>query len=928
MLCRADSLLPLVQNVNNNAGQPRAQSLLDSLISQTLGELICNHRIDPELFVPGAISLGKDEGWRLANERYAERLKDEARNPENGLRPNEVGQKERRITRHVDRYYRETAAEDWNLYSVHSNSKGALKPGLELAGHRVHPKHRKAGDGRPKFDCRGSLIRIYLPPVSWLGAMDRLDIYGFTADPETYEPIQAWEFVLSNPEVPIWVEESALKALAATSAGQLAVGLNGINSAGQKSRPDRLRPMLAQLAKDERPMTVRFDHGEYSRKAAERLSNQLNKAGAKAGWFCWTGGDLPEKTDDYLAEQFRRRYRGQEPLREPMPGKKWEDLRVVGKSKLPHYSRLVGEWPTTTIDREFAAEDIAKARIESRVIALVGATGTGKTTASVAAVELMERVSGSKSVVIGLYHRKSLVHKGAAEFGVRDISAAKRTADREGCNSTRDGLFCCCESIKKPDMEKTLLAMSYDLEENPRDTILFLDEISQSAFHLLVGGTDGMPKIRREAVNAIERLVSNPCVTVITAESGMGDIELAWLQSLSGVKPEVIKSTFTRESVLYVGAPSKANIDHLQSLASEVLQSGKKVWLSMGEATAVERFCKAFENEYKVLAITSANSSDDEVAEFMSDTETVGPKYDLVAYSPSVVSGISLAGTEVGLAACVQQFAMGPEDALQALGRARRAEFRVLLMADAAPMAMIGTHEITFDGVQKAKAKMVTKMDINAYKQLFNSVEKATMVYSLNLEARKNKEAMCNDNVLTSRLKDQGYKLEAIEALFSKFDTAEVIERKRQIVKIVREEEASIKAELLQKLAKGEIDLGTAMTRAKSEAEGGLVIDYERMNPALEWHWYQRLGVEKLVEAGSFDHQSAEFLQLSDRVKMLDKKEARELRTVLGGRITIPGPDDEVKLSFAKAILKLAGLETSRKRFRIGNERTYRYEIK
>ena len=312
----------------------------------------------------------------------------------------------------------------------------------------------------------------------------------------------------------------------------------------------------------------------------------------------------------------------------------------------------------------------------------------------------------------------------------------------------------------------------------------------------------------------------------------------------------------------------------------------------------------------------------------MSDTETVGPKYDLVAYSPSVVSGISLAGTEVGLAACVQQFAMGPEDALQALGRARRAEFRVLLMADAAPMAMIGTHEITFDGVQKAKAKMVTKMDINAYKQLFNSVEKATMVYSLNLEARKNKEAMCNDNVLTSRLKDQGYKLEAIEALFSKFDTAEVIERKRQIVKIVREEEASIKAELLQKLAKGEIDLGTAMTRAKSEAEGGLVIDYERMNPALEWHWYQRLGVEKLVEAGSFDHQSAEFLQLSDRVKMLDKKEARELRTVLGGRITIPGPDDEVKLSFTKAILKLAGLETSRKRFRIGNERTYRYEIK
>ncbi len=417
--------------------------------------------------------------------------------------------------------------------------------------------------------------------------MDRLEIYGFTADPETYEPIHAWEFVLSNPAVPIMVEESALKALAATSAGQLAVGLNGINSAGQKSRPDRLRPMLTQLAKGGRAMTVRFDHGESSRKAAERISHQLNKAGAKAGCFCWTGGDLPEKTDDYFAEQFIRRYRGQEPLREPMPGKKWEDLTVVGKVKLPYYSRLEGEWPTTTIDREFAAEDIAKARIESRLIALVAATGTGKTEASVAAVELMERVSGSKSVVIGLYHRKSLVHKGAAEFGVRDMSAAKETADREGCNSTRDGLFCCCESIKKPNMEKTLLAMSYDLEENPRDTILFLDEISQSAFHLLVGGTDGMPKIRREAVNAIERLIRNPYVTVIAAESGMGDIELAWLQALSGVKPQVIKSTFTRKSALYFGANSKENIDHLQFDCLLGLHAQQSVCMPLKQPTSV-----------------------------------------------------------------------------------------------------------------------------------------------------------------------------------------------------------------------------------------------------------------------------------------------------------------------------------------------------
>ena len=82
------------------------------------------------------------------------------------------------------------------------------------------------------------------------------------------------------------------------------------------------------------------------------------------------------------------------------------------------------------------------------------------------------------------------------------------------------------------------------------------------------------------------------------------------------------------------------------------------------------------------------------------------------------------------------------------------------------------------------------------------------------------------------------------------------------------------------------------------------------------------------MKTGSFDTQSVEFLQLSARVKMLDKNEARELRNVLGGRVIIPGPDDDVKLSFAKAILKLAGLETDRRRFRIGDGRSYRYEIK
>ena len=115
-----------------------------------------------------------------------------------------------------------------------------------------------------KFDCRSTRVKVFLPPLGWSGAMELLDHYGFDCPEDQYSVEKAWRFVFDTPEVRIHVEESALKALASTSIGQLAVGRNGINSGWQKSRSDRLRNPLQMLAAGGRRITVRFAQATLS----------------------------------------------------------------------------------------------------------------------------------------------------------------------------------------------------------------------------------------------------------------------------------------------------------------------------------------------------------------------------------------------------------------------------------------------------------------------------------------------------------------------------------------------------------------------------------------------------------------------------------------------------------------------------------------
>lgn len=115
---------------------------------------------------------------------------------------------------------------------------------------------------------------------------------------------------------------------------------------------------------------------------------------------------------------------------------------------------------------------------------------------------------------------------------------------------------------------------------------------------------------------------------------------------------------------------------------------------------------------------------------------------------------------------------------------------------------------------------------------------------------------------------------------------------------------------------------------AQKEFATGLAADYERRNPSHAFYWLQRLSVLSLAEAGMFHEGTQEFAAVASIVQALDRKEAQELKQLLGGKTVIPGPDDAVKATFIKALVKIAGFDVTREnQASIDGSRVWSYAI-
>ncbi len=880
--------------------------LTQTLPLQTQGELAALHGIDPTLFVPGTVFVGPALHYEAGLDAWAQEKAAETTHGQTGARAAHW----RRVREALW-----SGEGGWSLFSVRVNQKGWPVPGEAFLGHRVHPRRRLPGSG-VKMDTRGwdrSNHGLALPPFSNSAAIQLLDHYGFKVPQEEYLPWKAWDFILREPKVPIWIEESALKAMASCSIGQIAVGINGINGAGQKGRSDRLHPFLKKLARRGRAITVRFDRPEKetskSEQAARSLAWKLEREGAISAWWCWHPG-MPAKTDDFIASLARGEL--------PPEQKVWLDAKVTTAVGVGSYRRLRGEWPRHRIDREFEAADVLG--IAGRVVVLKGATGTAKSKAFVDAITQLEAETGQKQIVLGAYHRASLVHKGAAEFGVCDLSSPAGSPERQGLHGGpgRAGLFCCGESAYKDSSEMTLWRWYWDLKENPRPAVLILDEISQVLANWVMGGTDSLRAIRGKALDALEGLTGLECVRVWAADALVGDVEMEWLQGLTRVTPALVESSFTRPRPLYLAAPTKQSEQTVLHALMAAANNGDRFWLGCGTPTTLHRLLDALPEaaEGTELRVTGEDQSraDPRVTRLMADTETEGATYQRVGFSPAVSCGISLAKTPVDLTVVVQEFCWAAEDVLQALNRARNSRTRILLAPKAVPEAAGITKETSAFLAGKALQERMETGSLKDYAALIEQRHNATRKAVVELEARRNMEAFANEWCLSGLLAEEGYTIEPLDNLILEGEGGEGNDLAKKL-KSLRTPEGIERHRLaaLQRLVEGTATIEGEQHLAKRLVEGGTFLDLTKVDVSEAWAVAQELQLDGLAAAGIVHAGSAEMLAVWERLGQLDKNSARRVGRALGVRSDrLPGPMDALDVRTIWPLLKRIGFDNGK----------------
>ncbi|EHA63575.1 hypothetical protein Syn8016DRAFT_0616 [Synechococcus sp. WH 8016] len=811
----------------------------------------------------------------------------------------------------------------WSLFSVGVNRQGWPTNFPAFVGHRIHPSRRTPGPRGLKLDATGwdEVNRgLMLPPLSFEGAQVLLGEHGFSSTPETYTPEQAWLFIFKTPEVPVWIEESALKAMAACSIGQLAVGVNGINGWHQKGRSDRLMPALKLLAKKGRKIVVRFDCPGSSKSQsihqARKLARRMEREGARnGGWWCWLP-DKPGKTDDFVAALIKADAETKRELRG------WLDAYVTTSATNSNYRRIKGTWTTHQTKDEFNADDLLKVAETHRVIVLKGATGTGKSKAMLAALESLEDHAQTKFTVLGAYHRSSLVHKGAHEFGVKNLSAPPKSAERAGLHeglTMRDGLFCCGESAFKDSSEQTLWKWLRELRDNPRPTLLVLDEISQVLANWTMGGTDALRSIRSKALNALEGLLALDCIHVWAADALVGDIELNWLKSITGCDPLLIHSTFTRERDLFMGLPNSTNERTLNLRLNDVIQAQQRFWLGHGTVAGLHRCLDALPDSQpsEELRITGEKESRDDpwVPRLMANAEGEGPQYKRIGFSPAVSCGISMAATPVALTAIVQAYCWKAEDVIQALNRARNSSQRILLAPKVVPEAAGITKETTAKEASKALEERMRAGALDDYAALLADRHPATKRAVAELEARNNFECFNNSWCLHGLLQEEGYRIRDLEALERQQGEVNESPQTKQSDRRERSLEAAdaFRMEALQRLALGTSDLASERREARRLIAGGSFLDLAEVDVSETWKVAQELQLDDLIKATTVFRNSPELITVWRQLQALDRSGVKRVARALGCRPDrLPGPMDFIDVRKIWPLIKVLGFQVKK----------------
>jgi hypothetical protein len=491
--------------------------------------------------------------------------------------------------------------------------------------------------GKPrKYENPAKRVQVggfaLVPQSIWQKVADR---YGLEVDFSALpDDVNFWAWVVSHPEIPIFICEGMKKACCLLSQGYVAIALSGITMGRIQGADGKLalQPYLAMFATPKRQVCFCFDA-----ETKEKTKHDVFLATVKTGKLFADADclvkvvELPllegtDKTgvDDFIVERgidaFDRVYLAAISLNTYA----WEHQQNSQLTFKPFKSLSMNVM--FQLDRYEIPDYIPK----TGIVALQSAKGTGKTKA-IAAI-----VAGTDKLAL-LGHRVSLV---------RNLCKVMK-ADFKGDLDMADGQFMTdsAYSARVGACVDSLLAF------DPRqfvDCDLVIDEVEQVFRHLISGSTcnkDG----KRSALLARLHILVKVAKRVIVADADLSDISLNYLQALRGDGADVflIKNEFQPEGYPTRFIVANNDVPIIQELLADVTK-GNRVFVATDSKSSSKAIAKLVEKirairpKIRVLLFNSDTSGGRHETDFMSNINKRVFNYDVIIATPSMSTGVSI----------------------------------------------------------------------------------------------------------------------------------------------------------------------------------------------------------------------------------------------------------------------------------------------
>lgn len=240
--------------------------------------------------------------------------------------------------------------------------------------------------------------------------------------------------------------------------------------------------------------------------------------------------------------------------------------------------------------------------------------GAGKTQ------KVIKPFSESVDSFVAVAHRRSLIS---------DLSETLNIKSYDDSNANQaDKLAICLPSTQSIGFRSFIKSVSN----------IAIDEISQNIRFTASKECKVIGSNQEDIFNGLRTLV-NECKKVVVCDASIDQTTIDFLETARPDEQlniiEQVPNNRGRECYIYT-----ERADFLTKVQLE-LESGGKVWLAVESAIKAEVLAEMFK-KYNLIAITSKNSKNKKIKQFLENVNEESRKYDLVIASPAISSGVSV----------------------------------------------------------------------------------------------------------------------------------------------------------------------------------------------------------------------------------------------------------------------------------------------